>query len=92
MPTGKENNGILEIHVNGKVYDNFEDMLGDLGDFVEDMIATNEPKEKEVSDCDQMAGELFATYMAFQKAGFNSEQAFELLLTIVDNKGGKHNA
>ncbi len=89
MPTGKENNGRLEIHVNGKVYDNFEDMLGD---FVEDMIATNEPIEKEVSDCDQIAGELFATYMAFQKAGFNSEQAFELLLTVVDNKGGKHNA
>lgn len=48
MPTGKENNGILGIHVNGKVYDNFEDMLGD---FVEDMTATNEPEEQAVSDC-----------------------------------------
>ena len=84
MPTGNESNGRLEIHINGKVYDNFEEMFSD---FVEDMVAQEEAEEHqeplEGEELDQMAKTLFSTYMAFKKAGFDREQAFELLLTIV---------
>lgn len=83
MPTGNEEKSRLEIHINGKVYDNFEDMFSD---FVDDMSASGEAEEKQepcTEDYDQMAKELFDTYMAFKRAGFDREQAFELLLTIV---------
>lgn len=81
MPTGNDSKGKLEIHMNGKVYDNFEEMFSD---FVEEMVA-NEPAREE-TDNDQMAKELFATYKAFMNAGFDREQAFELLLTIISKE------
>lgn len=71
------------IRINGKdhEYESFEEMFSD---FVDEMVAKEKEAEDECTDClDAMAAEFFATYKAFIKAGFNPEQAFELLLTIV---------
>ena len=84
MPTGNEEKKFrFGIHINGKdhEYESFEEMFSD---FVDEIVAQNQSNEApEENDYDQMAQELFATYTAFKKAGFDREQAFELLLTIV---------
>ena len=85
MPTGNGEKKVrFGIHINGKdhEYESFEELFSD---FVDEMVANTEAEEVEDNGLDQMAGELFATYTAFKRAGFTGEQAFELLLTFVAN-------
>lgn len=83
MPTNNKHNGKFTIHVNGREYDNFEDMFGD---FVEEMLASEDVEEtpEDVNTLDTMAAELYATYIAFIKAGFSKEQAFDLLIAVIE--------